>query len=88
MSMTTTDVRQGVVADALEAVHLLLGLPLFVVLVGVDPAWLQTLLRSKHRAQLASNNGHRRHPHADDYLERIFQLTYAETNGHAGPNAF
>ncbi|MFD9663437.1 P-loop NTPase fold protein [Rhodococcus sp. NPDC059968] len=61
------------VADVLDAVHLLLALPLFVVIVGVDPRWLKKSLRHRHpelleKEESATTTG--------DYLEKIFQLTY------------
>ena len=36
------------VVDVLQAVHLLLALDLFVVVVGVDPRWLLHALRSEY----------------------------------------
>jgi len=40
------------VVDVLQAVHLLLALDLFVVVVGVDPRWLQHSLRDQYRSTL------------------------------------
>jgi hypothetical protein len=65
------------VLEVLEAVHLLLALELFVVVVGVDPRWLQRSLRHQYR-RLATAGG----SGADDYLrampveylEKIFQI--------------
>jgi TPR repeat protein len=62
------------VADVLEAVHLLLALPLFVVIVGVDPRWLKTSLVERHSTLLGADNDSSVTP--NDYLEKIFQLTY------------
>ncbi|MCT2583234.1 KAP family NTPase [Actinophytocola gossypii] len=66
------------VVDVLQAVHLLLALDLFVVVVGVDPRWL---LRSLHRhyvdiLQDGDDDGdhadHRATP--EDYLEKILNI--------------
>jgi hypothetical protein len=62
------------VVHVLEAIHLLLALPLFVVYVGVDPSWLRASLRVKHQ-ELLSEAGAGVQP--DQYLEKIFQLTYS-----------
>ena len=61
----------------LEAVHLLLALELFIVVVGVDSRWLQRSLRHQYRDLAMSGN-----PAADpylwampiEYLEKIFQI--------------
>ncbi|WP_196805978.1 P-loop NTPase fold protein [Terracoccus sp. 273MFTsu3.1] len=62
------------VADVLDAVHLLLALPLFVVVVGVNPRWLEQSLRERHPVLLADRSASTT---AADYLEKIFQLTYS-----------
>jgi hypothetical protein len=68
------------VVKVLEAVHLLLALPLFVVVVGVDARWLAESLRDRRSLLL-----HRTEPDdvpdvrrtgTRDYLDKIFQLTY------------
>ena len=41
------------VVDVLQAVHLLLALDLFVVVVGVDPRWLMHSLRQQYRENIA-----------------------------------
>jgi hypothetical protein len=56
------------VVRVLEAVHLLLALPMFIVVLGVDPNWLTKSLAVSHL------DGHR--IRAGEYLEKIFQLTY------------
>ncbi|MEV4312786.1 P-loop NTPase fold protein [Actinocrispum sp. NPDC049592] len=58
------------VIKVLEAVHLLLAFPVFVVVVAVDARWLTSSLR-QHYPQLAG-------PDADpeDYLEKIFQIPF------------
>ncbi|WP_395307964.1 P-loop NTPase fold protein [Mycobacterium sp. AMU20-3851] len=62
-----------VVADVLAAVHLLLALPLFAVVVGVDPHWLEQSLAKTHRELFGAGAGA---VMPADYLEKIFQLTY------------
>lgn len=62
------------VIKVLEAVHLLLAFPLFVVVVAVDARWLESSLREHYR-QLAAD------PDADaavpaDFLEKIFQVPF------------
>lgn len=66
-----------VVADVLDAVHLLLALPLFVVIVGVDPRWLRRSLHKRHPELLSPNRSGVPSTSAADYLEKIFQLTYS-----------
>lgn len=65
------------VLDVLEAVHLLLALELFVVVVGVDPRWLQRSLRHQYRELLSGNvpnvDGYLRSMPVE-YLEKIFQI--------------
>jgi hypothetical protein len=63
----------GIVMQVLEAVHLLLGLPLFAVIVGVDPDWLYASLRQTNEELFVSGQTTAQ-PH--DYLEKIFHLTY------------
>lgn len=67
------------VVRVLEAVHLLLAFPLFVVVVGVDARWLQQSLLEFYNRQLGGQAGdtapradHR--PPVQDYLEKIFQI--------------
>ncbi|MEP3113551.1 P-loop NTPase fold protein [Nisaea sp.] len=62
-----------VVIQVLEAVHLILAYPLFVVVVGVDPRWLESALKSYHSEQFGEA-GHQ--VSAKNYLEKIFQLPY------------
>lgn len=59
-----------VVIKVLEAVHLLLAFPLFVVVVAVDSRWLASSLRT-HYAQLGGDNAA-----PEDYLEKIFQVPF------------
>ena len=58
------------VIKVLEAVHLLLAFPLFVVVVAVDARWLETSLR-EHYTQLQANAAV-----PADYLEKIFQVPF------------
>ncbi|WP_369240809.1 P-loop NTPase fold protein [Streptomyces sp. R21] len=71
-----------VVATVLEAVHLLLALPLFVVVVGVDARWLSRSLLDQHPLLLSGDdtaepNAPRSHANPGDYLDKIFQLSYS-----------
>jgi WD40 repeat protein len=74
------------IVEVLEAIHLILAVPLFVVVVAVDPRWLLQSLRL-HYAELL---GHDRlvdiasaepqdawHPTPLDYLEKIIQVPLA-----------
>ncbi|MFF0014127.1 P-loop NTPase fold protein [Streptomyces sp. NPDC005374] len=65
------------VLEVLEAVHLLLALELFVVVVGVDPRWLQRSLRHQYRDLAAGADAQTDHYLRDmpiEYLEKIFQI--------------
>ena len=42
------------VVTVLQAVHLLLAMPLFVVVVGVDPRWLLRALRTRYQGILGA----------------------------------
>jgi hypothetical protein len=79
------------VVDVLQAVHLLLAFPLFVVVVGVDARWISRSLKKHYPNLLADNvssdlefdeNGPRMKSDSDlvasshDYLEKIFQVPY------------
>lgn len=44
--------KEEIVVKVLEAVHLLLAFPLFVVVVGVDPRWLNNALDEKYKTLL------------------------------------
>jgi hypothetical protein len=70
------------VVDVLQAVHLLLAFPLFVVVVGVDARWVSRSLETRYREllhvgpsdgdlQLDNMFGVVR---SEDYLEKIFQI--------------
>jgi hypothetical protein len=53
------------VIDVLQAVHLMLALDLFVVVVGVDPRWLLHSLRDRYRTILSRDDGVRVPDRAD-----------------------
>jgi len=64
------------VLEVLEAVHLLLAFPLFVVVVAVDTRWLTTALHAAMPLlQRKAKPGVAR-PTATDYLEKIFQIPF------------
>lgn len=58
------------VVDVLAAVHLLLALPLFVVVVAVDPRWLRHCLDQHHLELFGGTT-------PADYLDKIFQVVFA-----------
>ncbi|MCA8974977.1 MAG: hypothetical protein KDC98_09660 [Planctomycetes bacterium] len=65
------------VVQVLQAIHLLLTFPLFVVVVGVDARWVSRSLRRQYRELWhdAPESGQRSAtPH--DYLEKIFQVPF------------
>lgn len=64
--------RDDTVIKVLEAVHLLLALPLFAVVVGVDARWLEGALSRAYKDQLGEAGA----ASPSDYLEKIFQLPY------------
>jgi hypothetical protein len=66
------------VVDVLQAVHLLLALELFVVVVGVDPRWLVRSLCS-HYDEILEDDGSGTTPDGwhvtpEDYLEKILNI--------------
>jgi len=73
------------VVDVLQAVHLLLAFPLFVVVVGVDPRWLLHSLKQHSVAFRPKNGGDAGMSEEEleqwrttplNYLEKIFQIPY------------
>ncbi len=76
------------VVEVLQAIHLLLAFPLFVVVVGVDSRWVEHSLTMEYpellkRNQAAGANGAGGTPEGEDrsarpsdYLEKIFQIPY------------
>lgn len=65
-----------VVIQVLQAVHLLLAFPLFVVVVAVDSRWLAGSLEEYYAAQLRRSNDDGTSASANDYLEKIFQVPF------------
>ncbi|HET7230828.1 MAG TPA: P-loop NTPase fold protein [Longimicrobium sp.] len=73
------------VVEVLQAVHLLLAFPLFVVVVGVDSRWLMLSLED-HYAALRGRTGEARengktgdtewNTTPQNYLEKIFQIPF------------
>ncbi len=69
--------RDAQVVQVLEAVHLLLAFPLFVVVVGVDARWLQHSLAKHYDEQLSALDKPEPGKAAvTDYLEKIFQIPF------------
>ena len=66
------------VAKVLQAVHLLLAFPLFVVVMGVDARWLSRSLTKHYEGLLASGerDEDRASASPQDYLEKIFQIPF------------
>ncbi|MET8101530.1 P-loop NTPase fold protein [Streptomyces sp. NPDC005236] len=71
------------VVEVLAAVHLMLALPLFVVVVAVDPRWLLTSLEHHYRELFTSRDstpgwaGTQDTATPLDYLDKIFQIPFA-----------
>ncbi|MBX9406238.1 KAP family NTPase [Pseudomonas baetica] len=68
------------VVEVLQAVHLLLGFPLFIVFVAADVRWVNRAL-TKHYPDLLNNPQNENTNNdsgatAHDYLEKIFQIPY------------
>ena len=61
------------IMDVLEAIHLLLALDLFVVVVGVDTRWIKKSLENKR--SLAKKNN-KNIATSKEYLEKIFQIPF------------
>lgn len=66
------------VAKVLQAVHLLLAFPLFVVVVGVDARWLSRSLTKHYEGLLdsAERDDDDGSATPQDYLEKIFQIPF------------
>ena len=70
------------VVEVLQAVHLLLAFPLFVVVVGVDARWISRSLESRYRELLHVGQSDAAVDitemfgvaRSEDYLEKIFQI--------------
>jgi hypothetical protein len=70
------------VLEVLEAVHLLLAYPIFVVVVGVDPRWLVHSLRHSFTALANSDGSPQRGSDfsaatPQNYMEKIFQIPFS-----------
>ncbi|SDC17720.1 P-loop NTPase fold protein [Actinokineospora iranica] len=65
------------VVDVLAAVHLLLALPLFVVVVAVDPRWLRRALAQHQRELFPGADAEDNDARPLDYLDKIFQIPFA-----------
>ncbi|TCN26934.1 P-loop NTPase fold protein [Sinorhizobium americanum] len=64
------------VVQVLQAVHLLLSFPLFVVVVAVDSRWVSKSLETHYAALLSEGGKDFGGASANDYLEKIFQIPY------------
>lgn len=64
------------VVEVLEAIHLLLGFPLFVVVVAVDTRWLSAALTRALPLLKEDATSDGDAPTAADYLEKIFQIPF------------
>ena len=69
------------VVQVLEAVHLLLAMDLFVVVVGVDPRWLLRSLRQRFQGVFDRKSERDREDELwqwtpQNYLEKIFQIPF------------
>ena len=78
--------NEEIVVRVLEAIHLLLAFPLFVVVVGVDPRWMHRALNVQYAKLLSGTEENEKnkiitdvgHPATSyDYLEKIFQIPFA-----------
>lgn len=69
-----------IVVKVLEAIHLLLAFPLFVVIVGVDPRWMENALSEKYNHLKSDNSEVHKWQEAivtpRAYLEKIFQIPF------------
>jgi hypothetical protein len=73
------------VVQVLQAVHLLLAFPLFVVIVAVDARWLSQSLQTQYQNLLSTSTrrdglelseGFEHQASPQDYLEKIFQIPF------------
>lgn len=65
------------VVETLAAVHLLLALPLFTVVVAVDPRWLRGCLTQYQSDLFGDEPDQDVAPTPLDYLDKIFQVPFA-----------
>jgi hypothetical protein len=69
------------VMDVMQAIHLILAYPLFVVVVGVDPRWLVNSLSKTYSAFQGDKKGSTVDPEfwqttPQNYMEKIFQVPF------------
>ena len=64
------------VVEVLQAIHLLLALPLFVIVVAVDPGWLLHSLQRHHAALAGRGSTTPSNSTAEDYLQKIIQIPF------------
>ncbi len=64
------------VVEVLQAVHLLLAFPLFVVVVAVDSRWVERSLERHYSGMLRQDKGSAAAAGPRDYLEKIFQIPF------------
>jgi hypothetical protein len=64
------------VVEVLQAIHVILSLPLFVVVVGVDSQWLLDSLTTYYRRQFRANAEVMDAARPQQYLEKIFQIPF------------
>ncbi|HEU0013558.1 MAG TPA: P-loop NTPase fold protein [Longimicrobium sp.] len=71
------------VVEVLQAVHLLLAFPLFVVVVGVDARWITRSLAARYRELLASGSRSDGQPHPGDEAARAeFEELFGKATTH------
>lgn len=64
------------VIEVLQAIHIILSLPLFVVVVAVDSHWLTGSLEAYYNEQFPLVQGVEGRLRPQQYLEKIFQVPY------------
>lgn len=64
------------VVEVLQAIHIILSLPLFVVVVAVDSRWLLDSLTKFYREQFPVEFAPAEAARPQQYLEKIFQVPY------------
>jgi KAP family P-loop domain len=64
------------VVEVLQAIHIILSLPLFVVVVGVDSRWLLDSLSAFYREQFPKDAVPIDVARPQQYLEKIFQVPF------------
>lgn len=67
---------QNKVMEVLQAVNMLLSFKLFVVIVGVDPRWLENTIENRYKVEMGAESGSTKTLKAKDYLEKIFQIPF------------